>query len=380
MSDFTKIKMPFLGVNDTKGLIIVIDVVNGDFVNKGDMIFEVETTKAALSVEAESDGYVWLAVSLDETAKPGDVLGLLSATDTDLSEELKKLKEHLESEPNELATKKAVKLADELGVDINKVIQSLGKLVREKDVNKYFDTLQSKTKNVQKNRKPIMRGMNGRVVVVRAGRGATQVLSILSHEEGTEVIGLIDDDECLNKKIFGDNRDAAPLLGKISELEKICKENSINGVACGAGPNEFRQDIYHKVKSLGLKMVNVIHPTVVYDDNITIGEGNYIGANSYIGNSTSIGNYCFLSSGCIIEHHNTWGDGVYSGPNVTTSGSVTIGDNVKFASGIIVEPNINIGNETLISSGSIITNNVSSNLVIIKDYNQVEKEKNWRKT
>jgi acetyltransferase-like isoleucine patch superfamily enzyme len=65
-----------------------------------------------------------------------------------------------------------------------------------------------------------------------------------------------------------------------------------------------------------------------------------------------------------MEHHNTIGVSNSFGPNVVTSGTVKIGNKILFATGIFIEPNLNIGSNSIISSGSIITSDIKENVIV----------------
>ncbi len=52
------IKLPQLGQTMEEGTIVTILIKEGDEVNKGDVIFEVETDKATLEMESPGEGFV----------------------------------------------------------------------------------------------------------------------------------------------------------------------------------------------------------------------------------------------------------------------------------------------------------------------------------
>ncbi|NYB74165.1 biotin/lipoyl-binding protein [Sedimentibacter hydroxybenzoicus DSM 7310] len=50
------IKMPKLSANMESGLLVTLRKQNGDDVQKGDVLFEVETEKVVSEIESEEDG------------------------------------------------------------------------------------------------------------------------------------------------------------------------------------------------------------------------------------------------------------------------------------------------------------------------------------
>ncbi len=362
-----EIKTPSLGVNDNSATIVKWLYKDSDNVHKGDVVAVIETTKSAFDINAPIDGFLAILCLSEEKIGVGQIVGLV-VNDLDQFDEIKSsfIVDSMDKNTEEFnATKKAIELSKKYGVDLKILSSTVSGIIRERDVENYKP--QPKQQTSYNNHNPISVGYNGRVLIVGGGKGATQLLSIMLNEKGTEVVGILDDiKEKHNTTING-----IPILDYTYNLRKIVDEYNIESIICAVSTSiSFRKKIYEDVKLMGLKLANAIHNTVVFDSDVNIGEGNFIGANCYIGNSTSIGSYCFISSGSIIEHHNTWGNGITTGPNVTTSGSVTVGDHVCFGTGIFIEPRLNIGSQSIISSGSCVVDHIPEKGVLRKNYNQ----------
>ena len=109
-----------------------------------------------------------------------------------------------------------------------------------------------------------------------------------------------------------------------------------------------------------ISLVSFIHPNTVLGENVEIGDGTLIFANVHIGTDTSIGKLSFISSNSTIEHHNVIGDAFCCGPSFSTSGLVSIGNNTRVGINVGIEPSIKVGDNVVISSGSIVTSNIDS--------------------
>lgn len=107
-------------------------------------------------------------------------------------------------------------------------------------------------------------------------------------------------------------------------------------------------------------------------DNVVIGEGVYIGPNVVIGNGCKIQNHSLIYDGVIIE------DDVFIGPNVITTNDIFPDVNndwkdrfrktlLKKGCSISANTTIICGNEigenTLIGAGSVVTKNMPPNSV-----------------
>ncbi len=153
------IKMPHLGETMEEGRIVEIYVKEGDYVKKGDLIFETETDKTTLTVESFKEGYVRkIFVNVGDTVRVGEPILLLTSTKDEPIEspgeerrkeperETKVIEDEVdevegvkarEEEEKVLATPLAKKIAREHGVDLT-LIQKKGKIKRE-DVERYIE-------------------------------------------------------------------------------------------------------------------------------------------------------------------------------------------------------------------------------------------------
>ena len=361
--------VPSLGVNESEGLIQEWTCTRGQFVNEGEIIALVETTKVTVEVEACASGYIDPLVNLEDEVSEGQCVALISLDEKEINNNRSMFDHKLQQRdiaPDYTATKKAELLAAELGVDLSLVAESIEGIIRSEDVEKFHENISSEEAKYSLQPR-LKRGFNGRVLVIGGGKGATQLLSILVHEEGTEVIGILDDTPAKQGKNVKD----VPILGVFSDLDSIARKHNVDSVICSVSTSiDFRRRVFEECNRLGIEMANAIHPSAVFDDDVVIGKGNFIGANCYFGNSVTIGNYSFISSGCIFEHHNVLGDGLSTGPSVSTSGSVTFGSNVRIGTGVYFEPNLKIGDHVVVSSGSCVVSHVPDDKVVLTEYAQ----------
>ncbi len=73
-----EVKMPQLGMTQDSGVIVAWQKSSGDRVAKGDVLFEVETDKATMEVEATADGYLSdVRADAGSDVPVGDVIALI---------------------------------------------------------------------------------------------------------------------------------------------------------------------------------------------------------------------------------------------------------------------------------------------------------------
>jgi len=100
MAEF--IVMPKMGLTMTKGMLTNWIKKEGDLINKGDILFEVETDKITNKVEAKSSGVLRRILVDKETVDVFVPVGIIGRADEDISE----LLEQVSREPKKDKTAK----------------------------------------------------------------------------------------------------------------------------------------------------------------------------------------------------------------------------------------------------------------------------------
>lgn len=156
-----EIRLPQLGETMEVGTIVSCLVKVGDQVTKGQVIFEIETDKATLEMESPADGFVkHILAEVNQTLPVGTPILVLGEKDEEVAQSfIDSLKggtppaptaaaaapaEPIKAEPEAgkpsgrvMASPRAKKLADELGVDLTRVTGTgPGGKVTEEDVKK----------------------------------------------------------------------------------------------------------------------------------------------------------------------------------------------------------------------------------------------------
>ena len=359
-----------MNVNDTKVVISDIQKKNLEYIEEGEMLYCVETSKATEDYHVDFSGYVVLFVEdLDEVAV-GQSAGMIFKNLEDAKAKLeeiqgKKFEEKKLSSVN--ASKKAIAYAKEKGVDITK-IKKKG-IIKTEDIDNYLkETQPVTTKKENKATKPAAVEYSfdssiKRVAVIGGGRGTMQVLDLIFHLDGYRAIRIYEKDKSKDGSciydvpvVYEDSVDRIINDYKNGEFDYV-----VNGIG---GSTQLRKQYYETLTGAGLKYCNLIHPSVIIGQGVKIGAGNIILPMCHIGPEAQIGNDCFLTAKTSIEHHNVIGSHCTFGPGVMFSGSVEIGDCVKFAAGIYVEPLVKVGNNCLIASGVILNKHVPDNTIV----------------
>jgi sugar O-acyltransferase (sialic acid O-acetyltransferase NeuD family) len=365
-----------INVSDNKFLITKLHVQNGDAVNEGDLIYSIESSKASKDVVAPSAGFIFFANGVKEFDEypAGFLIAQIVETNENpfalASAEVKNEVTTAVSDKEEIhvtATKEALALAAKLNVDLSKID---AEYITKWDVLEYVKRQDIGTFGYKSTIK--------RVAMIGAGRGAVQILDLISHlDDYTAAVIYDDTDEKQGMNVYG-----TPIVGKV-DFDNIALDYQagrfdyiVNAVSVS---NEFRKRCFDELSQRGVPYCNLIHPSCVIGQYVTMGTGNILFPFGHIGPNTIIGNDCFFTAKVSIEHHNVVGSHCTCGPCLMTSGSVNIGDCTKFGTGVFVEPLIEIGSNSLIASGTIITNNVPDNTIVRHQQNLEYVERNTHK-
>ena len=365
-----KVIIPRENVSDNAYKIISIQRKNNDWVNKNDMIAEIESSKAIVEVYAEEAGYFFSDRKEGEMIEVGEVIAFLQP---EKFEDLKKLttfskEKAVAAESGITISKKAQDLIKSNNIVIDDLLATAAnkEVISERDVLKFLDAklVEDDGADLAARYLAYSQRKLKRIAIVGAGTSAIQIIDLmLSSEESYPTCIFDDTPHKLQKKLLG-----VPVIGKIAfdEIEKFFKESLFDEVIIGIPTSiSFRSKVFDELKKRKVPIANLVHKSVYVGLHVQFGEGNVILPHSHIGSCTKIGNNNFITAKCSIEHNNVVGDHCTFGPGVMFSGNVTVGSKVKFGTGIFVEPNIRIGDNAIISSGSIITKNIEANTTVL---------------
>ncbi len=191
------------------------------------------------------------------------------------------------------------------------------------------------------------------IVIIGAGGFGREVKWLIERINSTQeklmwnLLGFIDDN--LN---LGDIVDGLPVIGNIEYLKKLDKE--IN-VVCAVGNSKIRKSIIGNLKhNKNLNFPNIIDPSLISSNLVTMGQGNIICAGNIITVNVGIGDFCIVNLNCTIGHDAVIEDYVTVFPNVNISGNVTVGEQSEIGTGSKIIQGLKINPNCIIGAGSVI--------------------------
>jgi len=394
MTEFHMLKMPKLSANDDHGYLAEWAKQPGNYVNKGEVLCMIETTKSISEVEAPASGYFSPIANLGDQIEVGGILAVITPEPATIEEAQALVNiAVVEVNPPPIPvtgqeagiTLKAKMLAQQHGLDLNQLGYT-GRKITEDDVRKLIDggnhaeSLETQSQDTAAvSTEDLMdthysAGRVQKILIIGGGDGAVQVLDVIAKTPHQRAVAILDD----NPNIQGKRVGGVPILGKL-DLDHVTagfERGDYDAVVISISTLiKLREEVFLRLKARGVRFANVIHPSVVIGTNVSMGEGNVIMAFAHIGACATLGDNNFLSAYCSIEHHNTLGSHCSFGPGVVTSSRVTFGDRVRCGTGIFIEPKLSIGADAVIGSGCILWKDVPERSILKSKLNYFERSR-----
>lgn len=147
--------------------------------------------------------------------------------------------------------------------------------------------------------------------------------------------------------------DGLPVL----PLEQLKETGSpeIHSLIMGIGYTKMgnvREKIFRQCKALGFSFENYIHPTVIMEKNVTIGEGNNILEGVILEEGVVLGDANLLFGGSLIAHETTVGDYNTFSVKAVAAGCSVIGSHCFIGASATVKDHVTIGDYVLLGAAA----------------------------
>ena len=331
------IKVPHLTPNEDIVFVRRIHKNNGSKVKKGEIIFEIETTKTSVEIESEYSGYIYYNFEQDTQIKCGEEF-------YSISEEILSKEISTKITNDQILTEDAKKFARENNIDISIVKESI---ITKEILKNYIKTFRKKNK--------IPTGKRNSVLIVGASYHGKTVFDFILQEGKYEIIAFMDysgvtSEDMIYKK---------PVITE-DDMEDIFNKGT-KYIHINTNKYELTKKIFEKAKKIGFKTISVIHPSAVISHNAIIGENVLIGPNSIIGNNVKIGDFSKVLNKVSVAHDSVIGEHVQISDGSTIAGNVHIGKNSVLGINTAVINKTKIGDNVLVLSGKTVIQNLTDN-------------------
>ena len=159
---------------------------------------------------------------------------------------------------------------------------------------------------------------------------------------------LIDLGYCL-KQVYDDHsfkfRGIQTIQSKPEGLEKV---------VIAIGDNKARK----KFSSYQNQYISIIHPSVLLDQSVVVGNGSMLIHGSIVQTDTTIGEHVIVNTNATIDHDCILENFVHIAPNATLCGNVTVGEGTLIGASATVLPGVKIGKWCVVGAGSVVNKNL----------------------
>jgi sugar O-acyltransferase (sialic acid O-acetyltransferase NeuD family) len=215
------------------------------------------------------------------------------------------------------------------------------------------------------------------IILFGAGNQAHYTIDIIEKENKYNIIGVIDSVHEIGTFRFG-----YEVLGRVDDLISLQQKYNIEGGIISIGDNWSRYAVYNQIIKLvpDFIFVNAIHPSVIIGNTTKLGSGIVAMAGCIFNPLATIGNFTFFATGAQVEHDNVIHDFSSISAGSITGGYVILGKFSAITLGVTILDRIEIGENTVVGAGSLVTKSLPDNVLaygapaqIIRSRKQFEK-------
>jgi sugar O-acyltransferase (sialic acid O-acetyltransferase NeuD family) len=199
------------------------------------------------------------------------------------------------------------------------------------------------------------------IVIVGAGGHGRVVLDILQYDRRLKLVGFIDDDKNSHGKII----DGFSVLGGMRAMSSLIRAQELEGAIVAVGDNKVRAGLFHKLKGMGLKIENAIHPGALIARDVEFGDGVVVASGAIINTGTKIGDDVIINTGVIIDHENIIEEHVHISPGVALGGNVRVQKYSHVGLGVTIVSRINIGENVTVGGGAVVLQDLPDNTIAV---------------
>ena len=354
------ILVPLLNANEPEARLVTIHTRDGAPVKKGDLLFTIETTKAAAEIDAPETGFFRLLAAEDTTFAVGDILAFIT---TAADETLPKMPASALSisaalEPaitgsvsGELRmTRPARELAQVLGLDLSTLPRD--RLITEALLRQL----------TQAPSQDISVPLNAPIVIYGAGGHAKAVMEMVRALGTFQIAGIVDD----NPALTGSSVLGIQVLGTREILSRLYEQGihlAANGVG-GIINIGIRINLFQLLGMQGFAFPALCHPRATLEASAHVFDGVQVFANAYVGSSAVLHAKCMINTGAIISHDCHIGAYSHIAPGALLAGHVVVGEKALVGMGVTTAIGIRIGSGARIGNGAILLADVPERAIV----------------
>lgn len=167
-----------------------------------------------------------------------------------------------------------------------------------------------------------------------------------------DFLGFIDSDTSSNK-VIGDDKFVTAYPDELY-------------VSIAIGTSDIREKLFEVYKNnFNIRFANLIDPSVIISDRVSLGNGNIICAGSVITVDIEIGNCNIINLDCTVGHDAVIEDFVTINPSVNVSGNVRLASGTNIGTGTQIIQGISVGKNSIVGAGAVVNRDLPANCTAV---------------
>lgn len=345
-----------LNPSDDTFKITDIYINSNSYVEKGELILSLESSKADIDIESENSGFLYFNVKKGDNINVGELFYIISEKEIKNPEKYFKI-QNSSTNKDFMISNKANYLLEKYKIKPELIDK---KIIKENDVLDYIKN--SKNNSLVFDANLVLPNDKNKtsLVILGAGGGAKMCIDALNNSEEFKIVGILDDDVSLGVNVLG-----IPVVGNLNSIDNLL-EISISNFIIAFGVLNNRQNRYNKfleLKDRGCCFPNIIHPKAVVENSVKMGSGNVVLAGANIGSSVVLGDLNYINNNSLVSHDCTLKNNIHIAPSAVLASSIIIESHVLIGMNSTLYYGINIGENSTILNGLIINSNIENNII-----------------
>lgn len=358
------IYIPLLNPNEPQATLSALHVSEGQQVQGGDLLCELETTKSTSELVAEVDGYiVGLGRVQGDPVSAGEILCYIAdspdweipqlepATRPDGAEQ---------SLPEGLRiTQPALKLARQEGLDLVLLPKDL--LVTEALVRSRLSAVQAGKAEFRETDELEIHFDPTAIIIYGGGGHGKSLIDLVRLLKGYKLHGIIDDGLIAGESVMG-----VPVLGGVEQLPGLFESGvrqAANAVG-GIGNVAIRVEVFQRLQWAGFACPTLIHPHAFVEQSASLVGGVQVFPHAYVGSEAQVGFGSIVNTSAVVSHECQLGEYTNISPGALLAGGVQVGDRALIGMGATVNLNVRIGAGARVGNGATVKADVPDNAVV----------------
>ncbi|MBN1149179.1 MAG: NeuD/PglB/VioB family sugar acetyltransferase [Anaerolineales bacterium] len=359
MKAVSPVLAPLLNPNEPEAVLAALFVSEGQWIDKGEPLCSLETTKSTAELQAEAGGFViGLRAEQGQTVRAGELLCYLSQDSAWQPPSLEMAPpQALPSDPATIPgdlriTQPALALARQAGLDLSQLPRE--RLVTESVVRALLEEASDQAT-------PESEFDASAIIVYGGGGHGKALIDLLRALHVYRIVGVVDDGLAAGETIM-----SLPVLGGGEMLPQLHAQGvrlAVNAVG-GIGNLGVRLEVFSKLAQAGFACPAVVHPSAFVEPSASLSPGVQVMPLAYVGSQARLGFGCIVNSGAIVSHDCQLGDCANVSPGAMLAGEVRLGAGVLVGMGATLNLRLQVGARARIGNGATVKSDVPENGIV----------------